>query len=395
MNSGTTPSNATIHASATSGGGNGANLTLAAGTASGGGSTGSVYISSGTASSGASLVTHFQLDPNGNVVLNASGSALATTATNGFTYIPTCAGVPTGAPTSFTGAAPLVVDSTDNTLYFYSSGAWQAGAVSTPSLSSVLAVGNTTGAHNIVVSSGQSISGAAALTLTGTTTASLLSGSSTLTLGTTSASAMLWQINSTTVAKIDANNNVVLNATGSALSTSATNGFTYLPTCAGVPSGTPTGFTGAAPLVVDTTDNILYFTSGGTWYGAAAAAAPIFAELTAQTTSIGSVLTTTVGATNGFYLALCTVTVTGTGASTITVTVDRTGGDGYDWATNFNFSNSAGTLIGGVGGTLGAFAGVALYLECKAATNIVFSTTVSVPGATYNVAVQLILQHSL
>lgn len=49
--------------------------------------------------------------------------SLATTATDGFIYIPSCAGVPTGTPTTITGMLPLVVDSTNNRLYFYS-GSW-------------------------------------------------------------------------------------------------------------------------------------------------------------------------------------------------------------------------------------------------------------------------------
>jgi hypothetical protein len=51
--------------------------------------------------------------------------SLATNATDGFLYIPACAGTPTGTPTAVTGMAPLVVDSTNNKLYFYSGGAWR------------------------------------------------------------------------------------------------------------------------------------------------------------------------------------------------------------------------------------------------------------------------------
>ena len=51
-------------------------------------------------------------------------NSLATTATNGFHYIPTCAGTPTGTPTAYTGYAPLIIDRTNNKLYFYSGGAW-------------------------------------------------------------------------------------------------------------------------------------------------------------------------------------------------------------------------------------------------------------------------------
>lgn len=52
--------------------------------------------------------------------------ALATNATTGFLHIPNCAGVPTGAPTLYTGKTPLVIDSTNNKMYIYSGGAWVA-----------------------------------------------------------------------------------------------------------------------------------------------------------------------------------------------------------------------------------------------------------------------------
>ena len=59
----------------------------------------------------------------GSVV--AGNGALATTATDGFLYVPTCAGTPTGVPTAITGMAPIVVNTTNNKLYFYSGGAWR------------------------------------------------------------------------------------------------------------------------------------------------------------------------------------------------------------------------------------------------------------------------------
>jgi hypothetical protein len=64
-----------------------------------------------------------EIDGSGNVM--AGGASLATTATNGFLYVPTCAGVPTGTPTAKTGYAPIVVDTTNNRWYFYSGGAWR------------------------------------------------------------------------------------------------------------------------------------------------------------------------------------------------------------------------------------------------------------------------------
>jgi hypothetical protein len=58
-----------------------------------------------------------------------SKTALATTATTGFVYVPTCAGAPTGVPVAKTGTIPLVVDSTDSKLYAYIGGAWVAVAL--------------------------------------------------------------------------------------------------------------------------------------------------------------------------------------------------------------------------------------------------------------------------
>ena len=65
-----------------------------------------------------------RIDASGNIVAGAS-AALATNATNGFLYVPTCAGTPTGTPTAITGMAPIVVNTTNNKLYFYSGGAWR------------------------------------------------------------------------------------------------------------------------------------------------------------------------------------------------------------------------------------------------------------------------------
>jgi len=62
-------------------------------------------------------------DVNNNVTVGEA--SLATTATDGFLYIPSCAGTPTGTPTSKTGFAPLVIDSTNNKLYAYIGGAWR------------------------------------------------------------------------------------------------------------------------------------------------------------------------------------------------------------------------------------------------------------------------------
>lgn len=59
----------------------------------------------------------------GTTVVGAA--ALATTATDGFLYVPTCAGAPTGTPTTRSSTAPIVVDTTNHKLYFYSGGTWR------------------------------------------------------------------------------------------------------------------------------------------------------------------------------------------------------------------------------------------------------------------------------
>jgi hypothetical protein len=57
--------------------------------------------------------------------LRIGTAAIATNATDGFLYVSTCAGTPTGTPTTLTGTAPIVIDTTNNKLYFYSGGAWR------------------------------------------------------------------------------------------------------------------------------------------------------------------------------------------------------------------------------------------------------------------------------
>lgn len=52
--------------------------------------------------------------------------ALATNATDGFLYIPTCAGTPTGTPTAFTGRVAMIYDTTNNKFYVYNT-AWKGG----------------------------------------------------------------------------------------------------------------------------------------------------------------------------------------------------------------------------------------------------------------------------
>lgn len=44
---------------------------------------------------------------------------------NGYLYVPAISGAPTAPPVTVTGKLPIVIDSSNNKLYFYSSGSWR------------------------------------------------------------------------------------------------------------------------------------------------------------------------------------------------------------------------------------------------------------------------------
>jgi hypothetical protein len=60
----------------------------------------------------------------GGLVIGDGANTLATNATNGFLYIPRCAGAPTGTPVAQAGTVPMIYDSTNNKFYIYN-GAWR------------------------------------------------------------------------------------------------------------------------------------------------------------------------------------------------------------------------------------------------------------------------------
>ena len=60
----------------------------------------------------------------------AGAGAVETTATDGFLYLPTCAGTPTGVPTAKTGFAPCLIDTTAKKLWVYVGGAWKGSDLS-------------------------------------------------------------------------------------------------------------------------------------------------------------------------------------------------------------------------------------------------------------------------
>ena len=70
-------------------------------------------------------VTSFFFDEFRSFVMGDGANALATTATAGFMYLSSCAGTPTGAPAAYTGAAPIVVDTSANRLWVRIAGTWR------------------------------------------------------------------------------------------------------------------------------------------------------------------------------------------------------------------------------------------------------------------------------
>ena len=64
-------------------------------------------------------------------IITGNKSAPATTATDGFLYIPKMSGAPTGVPTAKTGYSPVVHDQTNSKLCVYDSGdsRWECVAV--------------------------------------------------------------------------------------------------------------------------------------------------------------------------------------------------------------------------------------------------------------------------
>lgn len=81
-----------------------------------------------------------------------------------------------------------------------------------------------------------------------------------------SADDVVFTVGGNDVLELKSSSSLIL-GTQAALATSATTGFTYIPTCAGAPSGTPTAFTGKVAMVFDTTNN-KFMIYDGAWIGA-------------------------------------------------------------------------------------------------------------------------------
>ena len=63
------------------------------------------------------------IDYLGNVVVGLA--ALAGDASDGFLYIPTIAGSPTGTPTAYSGRSPIVYQTGSDRLYIWNGSAWR------------------------------------------------------------------------------------------------------------------------------------------------------------------------------------------------------------------------------------------------------------------------------
>jgi hypothetical protein len=87
--------------------------------------TGSVFkkllINASTIALQAGGLPTVQLTSGGSLVV---GAAIATNTTDGFLYIPTCAGTPTGVPTVQAGTVPMVYDTVNHVLCIYDGGSW-------------------------------------------------------------------------------------------------------------------------------------------------------------------------------------------------------------------------------------------------------------------------------
>lgn len=142
---------------------------------------------------------------------------------------------------------------------------------------------------------------------------------------------------------VDNNDNVVLGS--SAVSTSATDGFTYITTTTGQPLGTPTSFAGRQPMVIDTTNGVMYFYTGVTWKATNTGGNPTAAGLQGyvQYNNAGGL-----GANSGFLFTPASQTLT-VGNGTLTSAVATSNGTDSSFSINTGAGSSASgiTLLAG------------------------------------------------
>lgn len=81
-----------------------------------------LYGTNGGVDGASTINISFQIEGTLGSVVCGKQAALATNATDGFLYIPTSAGTPTGVPTAYTGKVAMVLDTTNNKLMIYDGG---------------------------------------------------------------------------------------------------------------------------------------------------------------------------------------------------------------------------------------------------------------------------------
>lgn len=127
----------------------GVDLTIQAGNGTGAGGSGHLKLQTAPVGSSGitadTMTTGFDLSPAGNAA--PGHGSRPTNATDGFLYVPSTAGTPTGTPTSISGFLPVTIDSTNHLFYFYS-GSWisASGGGGTPAGSDTWVQYNNSGA---------------------------------------------------------------------------------------------------------------------------------------------------------------------------------------------------------------------------------------------------------
>lgn len=231
-----------------------------------------------------------------NGVLYLNGSKVVTSG-SGLTFDGTNLGVGTSSPKNNTGYSTLTLnnatnggvlqfcqaDTTVGQLFFDGSNAVLRSVTNIPLVFGVnnveqmrltstgLFIGGTAGAEKINIIANTATSGLEKgfavtndvdsncfISITGTAATDKRA-----VIGPTSPTALVFQTSGSQRVRIPAAGGMVIGT--AAIATSATDGFLYVPGCAGNPTGTPTAYTGRVPIVVDTTNNKLYFYSGGAW----------------------------------------------------------------------------------------------------------------------------------